>query len=261
MDSVIQNKKSVEKQYQTAENLNIRIAIHQRYSTNRQGFGSWIFEQYKFFEGSTILELGCGNGGIWKENLTKLPENCSLTLSDLSKDMLENAKRNLSGADFIDFQVIDIQSIPYPDNSFDIVIANMMLYHVPNLEKALQEVRRILKPDGVFYCATYGENGIIDILEQQFSDLIDYHKQDKVFTLQNGTEILQPFFSDIQCRWYEDALAVTRAEDLADYIVSVGNMSRLNQLAKDKIIQRLNEIKKDGVIQIPKEYGMFIARG
>lgn len=261
MESVIHNKTSAEKQYQTSENLDIRIAIHQKYSKNPQGFSSWIFEQYKVCEGSKILELGCGNGNIWKENITKLPANCRLVLSDFSKNMLETARRNISEVEFMDFQVIDIQSIPYSDSSFDIIIANMMLYHIPNLSKALQEVQRVLKPGGVFYCATYGENGIIDILEQQFSDLIDYHKQDKVFTLQNGTEILQPFFRDIECRWYADALEVTHAEDLADYIMSVGNMSCLNQLAKDTIVQRLNEIKKNGTIHIPKEYGIFIARG
>ena len=48
------------------------------------------------------------------------------------------------------------------NNTFEIVIANSMLYHVPEIDKALSEVRRVLKKDGVFYAATSGENGIMD---------------------------------------------------------------------------------------------------
>ncbi len=45
-------------QYKTAENLNIRISIHQKYSVNRQGFGNWIFSTYQIGEGMKVLELG-----------------------------------------------------------------------------------------------------------------------------------------------------------------------------------------------------------
>lgn len=52
-------------------------------------------------------------------------------------------------------KIIDIQNIPYEDNSFDLVIANMMLYHVPDLPRALAEVGRVLKPEGKLYTATF----------------------------------------------------------------------------------------------------------
>ena len=81
-------------------------------------------------------------------------------LSDLSAGMLEFAKQNVTGEN-VRHIVIDIQDIPFPADSFDLVIANMMLDHVPDLPKALREVQRVLRPGGTFVCATYGEHGIL----------------------------------------------------------------------------------------------------
>ena len=50
------------------------------------------------------------------------------------------------------FECADIQNLPYPDESFDVVIANMMLYHVPDIARGLSEVRRVLRRDGRFFC-------------------------------------------------------------------------------------------------------------
>lgn len=260
MSDNIRDEEAVKEQYADSENLDIRIAIHQKYSVNKQGFGNWIFQQYELFEGYKILELGCGNGSMWSGNIKRLPKDCRLTLSDFSENMLAAAKKNVPAESGIDFKVIDIQNIPFADNSFDIVIANMMLYHVPDLKKALSEVRRVLKPQGKFYCATYGENGIMEYLENMFADIIGNEKRDKVFTLQNGDEILSKYFLSVERRDCEDALEVTDVNDLAYYIYSAGNMSKLGTLPRELIIERLITAKQNGIIRIPKEYGMFMSK-
>lgn len=259
MSDNIRDKNAVKEQYADSENLDIRIAIHQKYSINKQGFGNWIFQQYEFFDGCKILELGCGNGSMWRENIKLLPKNCRLILSDFSEKMLATTRENVPVESGIGFEIIDIQNIPFEDNSFDIVIANMMLYHVPDLSKALGEVRRVLKDGGKFYCATYGESGVIEYLEKLFADIVGEEKRDKIFTLQNGGEILSKYFSCVERRNYEDGLEVTDVNDLADYIYSVGNMSKLGNLPRELIIERLTATTKNGIIRIPKEYGMFIS--
>lgn len=59
------NDENIKQQYSTADNLNTRISIHQKYSVNRQGFGNWIFSNYQIYKGMSVLELGCGTGEMW----------------------------------------------------------------------------------------------------------------------------------------------------------------------------------------------------
>ena len=144
---------NIEKQYQTSQNLNTRISIHDKYSTNKQPFGNWILSHYEIRPGMKILELGCGTGSMWKENLHLL-HGSELTLTDFSHGMLETAKQNIC-AENVNFAQVDIQDIPYPDGAFDAVIANMMLYHVPDVQKALWEVSRVLKKGGHLIAPTF----------------------------------------------------------------------------------------------------------
>lgn len=251
---------AVKQQYATAEKLNTRISLHSKYSANKQGFGNWIVSHYQFEHGMWVLELGCGTGSVWKEQ-GKMIRRCGrFILSDFSEGMLNQAKENLCDLQGIEYRQIDIQAIPFPDQSFDAVIANMMLYHVPDLQKGLSEVRRVLKSGGTFYCATYGENGMMKYICDMFRA---YHITNQIntnFTLQNGREKLQPYFSEIRRYLYEDALLVTDIDDLVEYIGTLESMSELRKLSKDTLRSELKTHMADGVLRIPKEYGMFEAR-
>ncbi|MCR5735180.1 MAG: class I SAM-dependent methyltransferase [Lachnospiraceae bacterium] len=255
----LNDKKSVEKQYQTSNNLNARISIHDKYSVNKQGFGNWITSLYAIGEGMKVLELGCGTGSMWagKEGLIK---KCGqLILSDFSEGMLEQTRETLRGYEGIEYRVIDIQDIPYADGSFDVVIANMMLYHVPDLQKGLREVRRVLKPGGRFYCATFGENGIMEYIYGLFEDHGVEASPNHAFTLQNGSEILSQVFDEVKRYDYKDALEVTKLDDMADYVYSLTGMSGLREVPRETLLKVLEENTVDGVLHVPKEYGMFEA--
>ena len=255
----LNDNENVRKQYSTADNLNIRISIHSRYSANKQGFGNWITSHYQIREGMSVLELGCGTGDMWVGKDGIIRQCARFILSDFSVGMLDKARETLRDCTGIEYRVIDIQEIPFADGSFDIVIANMMLYHVPDLFRGLREVRRVLKEGGLFYCATFGENGMMESIADLFSA---YHIQKKVnhsFTLQNGGEKLRSVFGNVQRLWYEDALEVTHVEDMVDYIRSLTGMSDLQKLPEETIRSVLAQHMSDGVLRIPKEYGMFIA--
>ncbi|MBR3018398.1 MAG: class I SAM-dependent methyltransferase [Clostridia bacterium] len=251
---------AVKTQYATADRLSTRISIHSKYSTNKQGFGNWICSHYQIESGMRVLELGCGTGEMWLGKEELISRCSSLVLSDFSEGMLKKAKETLGEKKNVTYQVIDIQSIPYSDHFFDAVIANMMLYHVPNLEKGLSEVRRALKPDGAFYCATYGENGMIACVCDMFRDYGIQHQANKNFTLQNGDSILKQFFDSVQKYLYDDALAVTNVDDMTDYIFSLTGLSDLQKLPRETVRSVLEKNMADGVLWIPKEYGMFISK-
>ena len=243
-------------QYKTPDRLNRRISIHDQYSLNKQGFGNWIFERYQVKPGSRILELGCGTASMWKNKT--LPEGCILYLTDLSDGMLDAARENAAHLPEAHFQRMDIQNIPFAEGSFECVIANMMLYHVPDLHKGLAEVRRVLKPGGAFYCATYGENGIMAYLSALLGRFGVTDPLNRRFTLQNGMAIMKAHFADVNRQDYPDALAVTDPEDLADYLYSLGSMADLNPAYRPEIVDTLRREMKNGVLLVPKEYGMFI---
>lgn len=257
--SNINDTSIVKQQYSTANNLNTRISIHEKYSTNKMGFGNWIISNYKIDNGMKLLELGCGTGDMWM-NKDSLINSCSkIVISDFSEGMLSTAKSNIGNYNNIEYKVIDIQEIPFENDEFDIVIANMMLYHVPNIEKGLSEVRRVLKNNGIFYCATYGEHGIIEYLSQILSSYGVENNINKNFTLQNGKEILSKEFSNIQKLEYIDSLAVTNIDDMIEYIYSLSSMTSLTNVPKNTIKNILTNNLVDGILNVPKEYGIFIA--
>ncbi len=246
----------VEKQYSSPVKLESRISLHEKYSTNKMGWFNWLFSNYDIKQGDSILELGCGNGRLWEDHLSELPEGVKLVLSDFSETMVETASELIGHAGQVDYRAIDVQDIPFPDSSFDIVIANMMLYHVPDIDKGLSEIKRVLKPGGRFYCATFGQNDIGGFVK----DALHIPRVNRAkFTLQKGEECLKPHFNEIDKRLYEDSLEVTDTMDLIEYIHTLSWAEDLQSINNSEMFSVLEGLKKDGVITIPKEYGTFIA--
>lgn len=258
--SIINKKEVVQKQYKTATNLNTRISIHDKYSVNKQGFGNWIISYYQITEGMRILELGCGTGDMWKSNLSLINRCSELVLTDISEGMLATAQNQIGSLHNVTYQIVDIQDIPFESNSFDIVIANMMLYHVPDLKKGLSEVKRVLKKGGSFYCATFGEHGIIEYIVDLLKPYGAEAQGNKNFTLQNGKQILEQYFSSIEMKEYIDSLEVTNIEDMLDYLSSLTSMTNISKINRNIIKKVLEENMVDGVLKVPKEYGMFICK-
>lgn len=204
------------------------------------------------------MELGCGTGEMWKGKIDNLPSNSKLYLTDYSEGMVTKAKELLGKKDNVFYNVVNIENIPYDDLCFDRVIANMMLYHVSNIPKALSEVRRVLKDEGYFYCATYGENRIVDSIADMLNLNIEEDK--KIFTLQNGYEILKPYFKTVKRLDYNDSLDITDLDDLLDYLYSLDGISAITKIDRQLLKVSLQNKMTDGVLHIPKEYGMFVCK-
>lgn len=254
--SKMDNCEVVAKQYSDSRNLDCRISLHEKYSTNHFGWFNWLFTQYEIKPDTHLLELGCGNGRLWVDHFSGMPANARLIMSDFSENMLQIAKQSVQHEKEIIYMVIDVQDIPLPDESVDVVIANMMLYHVPDMDKALSEICRVLKKDGKFYSATLGENGIGSFVK----DALGLPKEKRCkFTLQNGAGFLEKYFRRVEKRLYKDALAVTDAHDLIAYIRTLPWADQLQSIPADEMFAALEARKENGVIIIPKEYGIFAA--
>ena len=254
---------SLKTQYQNSNNINARIRLHKDYSINPQGWFPWLFEQLPLSSQCTILEIGCGNGALWLENLEKIPENISITLTDISKGMVREVKRTFGRKDKrFTFQNVDVHKIPYDNNAFDIVIANHVLFYCNDVNKALSEIKRVLKPSGSFFCSTYGSNHMKEItqLVQKFNEhilLSNGNLYDK-FGLQSGLPILQSHFSDVSLKHYEDEIIIDDSDPLIDYILSChGNQ---NQFLSNNYhdFKKFVNLELQKPFHITKEAGVFI---
>jgi ubiquinone/menaquinone biosynthesis C-methylase UbiE len=253
-------------QYKNADNLSARAQLHIRFSTNKQGWQKWLFEQFDMPTPARIIEFGTGASWLWAENLDRIPSVWDITLTDFSAGMLEASKQNLSASKHpFKHEVVDVQSIPYPDATFDAVIANHMLYHVPNIRQALSEMRRVLKPSGRLYTATNGEHHLreIDALQRRFDPNVNYWEgfsASRSYELDNAVPQLSEFFPHVVIHRYEDALHVTDADALAAYMLSGKAKTEITGeklIAFRKFLQ--GEIDKNGMITITKDSGVLIS--
>lgn len=247
-------------QYAKQDNLDIRVKLHKKYSKNKLGFNNWIFSNYQITDEINVLELGCGTGELWKSNLDSIDKMKQLVITDFSSDMVETTRAVIGNRDNVNYEIMDIQNVSFEKETFDIVIANMLLHHVNDIPKALSEVNRVLKNGGIFYCATFGENGVVDYLASLFKDEVVQDLENKTFTLQNGKTYLNRYFDTVEKLIYDDELQVTSIDDLVQYIQSLKGISEIGSLEEGIIRKRLEREFNSGVLVIPKEYGMFIAR-
>ena len=258
-------EKSMKNQYQNASNISARIQLHSKYSTNKQSWFPWIFEQCHMENHSNVLEIGCGDGSLWLENKEKIPEQLHVVLSDISEGMLRDTRRmihsNIQNARF-DFQVFDCERIPYPNDSFDLIIANHVLFYCKHLTDVFQEIARVLKPNGVFICSTYGSEHMKEINElvSEFDDriILSAERLFERFGKENGADLLAPYFHNITWLPYEDSLYVTEPETLISYVLSChGNQ---NQYIIDHYKEFRNYVRKktEHGFNITKDAGIFI---
>jgi SAM-dependent methyltransferase len=249
-------------QYKDASNLNARICVHQRFSTNNYPWQRWVFDRFDLPGSCEILDVGCGPGDLWLENSDRIPPEWTIVLSDLSPSMVQNARRNVSSShQRITYRVIDAQAIPFPDGGFDAVVANHMLYHVPDREKSLYEIHRVLRPGGHLYASTNGLERLRELrdLAARFHADTDTTDVAAEFDLENGAAQLSRHFAHVTRQRREDALVVTEAEPLIAYARSMMCQTALSQNGEAFSRSVHLQLAAQGAIHIQKDSGMFLA--
>ena len=125
----------------------------------------------------TVLELAAGTGLIAK-HIANAAEYIEVT--DASKQMIRQAERE-NHAENLHFSVQDMFCLPYADAAFDVVIVSNALHIVPQPERALHEIKRVLKNDGVLAAPTFthAENSFLGKVKAFFMNLAGFHLHSK----------------------------------------------------------------------------------
>lgn len=248
-----------DQQYRTAANLEARIRLHNSFSTNPDRWCRWLFDRLDLPAGARILDVGCGPGWLWAENLDRLPGGWRVTLGDLSSGMIAAARRNVVAGPpgRLRLAVLDAGDLPFGSGTFDAVVANHMLYHVPNRARAVAEFRRVLVRGGRLYAATNGQEHLTELGKLAGGDGI--HGAAARFGLENGAQQLQPHFDPIHMIPYEDALKITEVEPLIAYLRSMRSSGSPAPYESDVAAHVQAEIDLRGHFHIQKQVGLFVA--
>jgi SAM-dependent methyltransferase len=247
----INSREDVKEQYRDASNLNARSAIYRFSDPKATPWPRWVFDQFApgLPANARVLEIGCGDGALWRKNLDRLPSSWGVTLMDLSPGMLA-ATRDL---DFGRVQG-DAERLSFADERFDAVVANHMLYHVADRPRCLAEIRRVLVRGGRLFATT---NSIKHM--SRMKDLVCRFLPGAValfgempFMLENGEAQLRPFFATIQTRRIGGELRVTDPDAVVKYVLSVG------EAARDIVGERLAELNRVVCDEITGPRGAFV---
>jgi SAM-dependent methyltransferase len=153
-----------------------------------------------------LLEVGCGWGELasWLAEATR----AEVIATDLSPRMVELAQR--AG---VDARVADVQALPFADESFDAVVAAWMLYHVPDLERGLGEIARVLRSGGAFFATTNSRYHL-----QELRDLVGSGPSPSKFTREDGRDQLLRHFASVDRIDVDGELVFDERSQVDDYV-------------------------------------------
>lgn len=256
----------VSAQYQTPDPLQARIALHQRFSTAASPWTIWLFDQLPLEGQGRLLEVGCGTGDLWVENQHRLPTQWSFYLSDLHPAMVRQARDRLGRRDSREYLLADAQAIAAQTSGFDLVVANHMLYHVADLDRAMENLARVLKTGGRLVAATNGPKHMLELdqLTTRFlpeSCFVDDGALPS-FNLENGTTWLGKYFCEVEVRRQPTGLRVTEVEPILAYIESCfeGRPAIRKEAFHSMAAYLAQHIAEHGAFHITKEVGCILGR-
>jgi len=252
-------------QYRDSSRLAARARLHVKYGTAPVAWFPWLATQVRWPKGARVLEVGCGAGWMWAEAAARLPIDLELTLTDLSGGMVTEAVERVGSLGRYRRavgRVADVQELPFRDESFDVVVANYVLHHVPDAGRAVGEMARVLRPDGVAVVACVGDGHLAElhqIRQEVFGE--DWAcALPATFGARSGARLLPSRFGRVDWRPYDDRLDCRDPDDVVAYLASTPPVEDADAAQHTRVVElvRARFDAQGGRLQVSKDTGLFI---
>jgi ubiquinone/menaquinone biosynthesis C-methylase UbiE len=260
--------------YANSANLMARADIY-KYQQPPIDIVGWAFGQVRWEGVERVVDVGCGPG----QYLRPLAQRAGLCLVglDLSRGMLADLERGWRfGLPRPHLAVADAQALPLPDASCDLALAMHMLYHVPDIEQAARELRRVLRPGGVLLALTNGARHTQEMNEVYATAVARLSDQQATpeprwsrrFALENGAALLRHAFAQVKQREIASTLIIPEAAPVLGYFAST-RATREPYLpagvAWDAVMAEAEQIVTEtvasqGAFRVQTHVGLFICR-
>lgn len=258
-------------QYGTTEKLDTRIHAHQRYSERADDYLEWVLERLEPRPGDLAVDVGCGKGS-YHPLLIGRGTRAILGL-DASPAMVAatQAQANALGLAVVAIQG-NAETLPLPDGSYDVALANHVLFLVADQRAALAELRRVLRPGGRIVLTTNAEDHCERLLQvhRAVAMRLGYQAVDRVTARFNlgHLALVQEAFPNAQAFVREDAFVFPTTEAALAYYAS-GIVDALDDAPTDASHRPRLEaevgaaiesiIQREGAFRVPKNTGCFVA--
>ena len=240
MDTTLEKiRKFSDDQYSNENRLNARIQIYE-HCEKKLNWREWVFDKLDFKNVRNILELGCATGILWTDNIRKLPGDIHIVLSDNSEGMVNAAQQVLSEhTRQFEFKVADACHIPFKDSSFQMVIANHMLYHVQDKDQAFSEIERLLADGGSAYASTLSTTNLRELLDVviEFDKRLGFDNIQIIrgFNMENAEDVLSHRFLVDEKHIFQNDIIIKNIDSLILYLASCYSPEQLEILVSNYI--------------------------
>jgi ubiquinone/menaquinone biosynthesis C-methylase UbiE len=138
----------------------------------------------------------------------------------------------------------DAERLPFPDDSFDVVVANSILYHVPDPTTAIAQFARVMRATSRLVATTYGRNHLREVWS-----LVGDAVVERSFGLENGRSLLETAFARVERRRGQGTVTFPNADEVRAYISSTVTRAHLADLVPDF----------DGPLIAHSDFAVFVA--
>ena len=249
-----------EQQYKTDANLAARQSIY-AYQQPHVHLAPLALAEALSTGKESVLDVGCGNG-LYIGELYARGHAGTVIGMDLSPGMIDAAHARVSRTPFLR---ADAEALPFPDESFDVVLAMHMLYHVSDRARGIAELRRVLRDGGTLLVVTNSDLHIRELDEIVVAAAGRSLPSNRLtFTLESGGEELAESFEFVERRDYPSELVITEVEPVLNYVRSmhawVSGDEQLEGIAEE-IARRVGEVvDRDGAFRVRTQPGYFVCR-